>query len=126
MKPIKLSELRWVCEQATPGPWEGDKVSVITSRSLAIGERRRIVAQCFPSEPTRLCKHCGEPIDAPEIMYEQAKANRNFIALARTALPVLLEARRALQRWCEEHGPSAPLVTFDRILQEAGIEADDV
>lgn len=117
VKPIKLSEMRAVCTLATEGPWEGDKVSVITSRKQPAGTRRRIVAQCYPSEPPRICPHCNEPVDQPAISNEEARANRDLIILARNAFPALVEfvdfylgdhapepARKALASWFAKRG----------------------
>lgn len=122
---LKLSVINEACEGATPGPWEGDKATVITSRSLPPEIRRQTIAVCSPSAPPPLCPHCGLHCTTLRITEGEAHANRNFIALARTALPAFLLARKALSAYCAGSGDDTPLQVFDKALFDlAGIEVD--
>lgn len=64
---IDRSELRRLCEAATPGPWAYEDGSIVNR------------------------EHEGDDWDIAEV-YPQNRANAHLIAAARTALPALLDA----------------------------------
>lgn len=97
---MKLSELRKACEDATPGPWRTlENVPYVESVS----------AMCYV--------HLLRPPDTDEFMHDRHMADARFIAIARTALPALLEAL--------DSAPVSVRMKMVRHLESAGIEVDE-
>lgn len=97
---MKLSEIREACEKASPGPWEASETPP-EEFGGSIGAWDVCVGDCL------LGDLFGHGADA------------RFIALARTALPALLEA---VDAWRQYEDSQHMLCS---LLERAGIEVDE-
>lgn len=103
---MKLSEIREACEKASPGPWEASETPP-EGFGGSIGAWDVCVGDCL------LGDLFGHGADA------------RFIALARTALPALLEAVDAvMSSGCLGTRSDAVLIVAGA-LRRAGIEVDE-
>ena len=75
---LTLSELRLLCDRATPGPWRNEHRNVMAG-SLVIG----------------VTSFCAHQLTAPSLV--TSSDNAAFIAAARTWLPALIEVAEAAQ-----------------------------
>lgn len=92
-EPLDLQASRRICEKATPGPWEATS----EEGQDAAGRYRYSVCRDRYDGPQHECV-----ADTHRPTKEQAAADAEFIALARAALPQLLdlveEARDIIDR----------------------------
>lgn len=79
---MKLEDLQKLCDEATPGKWEGGTIGVDDAKG-------QLIADCDNQAPSRLT----------------LKADIAFIAAARTAMPLLIEIARIADALRTKHPP---------------------
>lgn len=85
---IDRSELRRLCESATPGPWHPINIGSKSEPMMSVKAAR--ISGAPPKHEVAICATGDSP-------QEMENANAALIAAARTALPALLEALEAAE-----------------------------
>jgi hypothetical protein len=105
VKEMDIKTLRELCEKATPGPWKACGAEKCTCGLVWSKEIDDVVACCST------CENAGISVEG-----QQIRANMEFIAAARTALPELLEEVERLRKVFQQ--------ACDWIHQDSGCPAD--
>lgn len=119
----QLARWRALVEKATPGPWQ------VEWNDYPVGDIRR--------KPDGVTAGREDPAwegddycplrnivttDGGVYCYDKSGANEEFIAEARTALPLLLDEIERLQKVNEEMADSMGLLATGRIIREVGVQ----
>jgi DNA-binding phage protein len=108
MDKERLEELKKLCEDATPGPWE--------HRVLQNGVQSFVQApRNNPGDPYDI-EIMGEDRNVDNYPPSQALADGNFIAASRTALPELIAEVEFLTKVAEQAVMSTELYNYTSVL----------
>lgn len=107
---MNLEEIRRVTQQATPGPWWRSRVGATGGAVVRTTDGNRSVARLEALDRDLLDLPGDVGAERASRAIEQTQADAEFIALAREAIPWLLDIAEAAQRvtseytaWAEDH-----------------------